>query len=520
MKNCSSAILFQEGCVLQRRKPITVWGSGKDGMAVHVELGENHADSVVQNGLWECVLKPMEAARGLTLRIVCGDEEEIIQNVSVGEVWVAGGQSNMAFSLRYDADWEETKKLSPNSDIHMFNVPRLAYPGQEKDISDSGYWFQERDSAWEFFSAPAYAFARKLWPQIKVPIGIIGCNWGGASASVWVDRRYLEKEPLNVYLQEYESAVSGKDPEELKRLEEISFRAEETEERKKAMDEVLYGCSLKDQEEWMKKPAASLPPSPMGPYNVGRPGGLYHMMLKKICPYSVQGVLWYHGESDAAHDGIYDQLLQAVIRCFRDSFRQELPFLIVQLAPFGRWLWCRGDKFPQIRRCQELVSKTVPGVYLTSIMDLGMYGDLHPKRKMEIGRRLALLAMGKIYEKDILCECPAFRNARRTPEGIEILFEHTGSGLWEAPCEPEKEDEALKPSALTGPTDMRLGFVVSSREKTLSIRHIELLGDKILLGVDPLPTEECQVSFAEVPYMKVRIYNSAGLPVKPFRCRV
>ena len=518
MEKWNPCMLFQKNCVLQQKKPVAVWGEGPEEAEVCVEIGQNRAHGRVKDGRWECVLAPMDAARGLCMRIRCGEEETVIENVSVGEVWIAGGQSNMAFSLCYDADWETTKKLSVNPDIHMFNVPRLAYPGHEKDISDSGYWFGEGEDAWQAFSAPAYAFARTIQPMLGVPVGIIGCNWGGASASTWVEETYMQQAPLDVYLKEYEAATAGRDPEELKRLEEISYRAEETPARKALMDEVLYGCSLKEQEEWKKKPASVLPPSPMGPYSVGRPGGLYHMMLQKICPCAARGVLWYHGESDAAHATIYDRLLQAVIRCFRDSFRQELPFLLVQLAPFGRWLGCRGEQFPQLRRCQERASREVEGVYMTSIMDLGMYEDLHPKRKMEVGRRLALLAMGKIYGGELLCECPELLDACRVAEGVELIFANTGEGLWEKAAEPEAEEEAQKPSVLTGPAEMKLGFVVTCREKEIPIAQVVLLKDRILLRMDSLPKEECSVAFAEVPYIRVSIYNSAGLPVKPFHC--
>lgn len=520
MEACRPGILFQNGCVLQRHMPVIIWGEGRDKETVTVELGGHKASCVAADGKWECELPAMEAGRGLTLRICCGDEERRITDVSVGEVWLAGGQSNMAYALRYEAAWEETKKLLPDPDIHMFNVPRLAFPEQKKDTPDSGFWFQEQDAAWEFFSAPAYAFARSLRPQLDVPVGIIGCNWGGASASVWVPRKYLEHEPLNVYLKEYEEAVAGQDLEELKRKELLFYQAEASKEREQAMDEALYGLSLRGQEEWKKKPAARLPENPMGPYNVGRPGGLYRSMLERVIPYTMRGVLWYHGESDAAHAGIYDRLFEAVIRSFRDAFRRELPFLFVQLAPFGRWLWCNGLRFPQLRECQERVSRTVDGAYMTSIMDLGMYEDLHPKRKMEVGERLALLAMGKIYGGDVLCDCPSFQEARRTPEGIRITFDHTGEGLWQKEAEEEAEEEARQPSALTGPAEMKEGFLLCCQGKNLPVRQVVLCGDAVLLQTDEPLEEACRVSFAEVGYVRVRIFNSAGLPLKPFHCIV
>lgn len=281
---------------------------------------------------------------------------------------------------------------------------------------------------------------------------------------------------------------------------------------------VMYGIGLEEQKEWMKRPAG--PENPMGPYNVGRPGGLYHQMLEKIIPFSARGVLWYQGESDEGHAEIYDRLFTAMIRCWRKSFGQELPFLYVQLAPYGWWLGGTGEKYPELRRRQEMVGESVPGAYMASIMDLGMYEDIHPKHKKEVGERLALLARGKVYGEPVLCEPPALIGAERTQEGIALHFANTGIGLWEMEVQPENEAEAERPSPLTGPEQMKDGFVVSQEGRLLEIREIDLREDTMVLRTEPLSDAKCQVSFAWVPYIRVRFYNSADLPMKPFMCEV
>ncbi len=519
MENFRPAILFQDGCVLQRRKPITVWGAGPEGEQVAVSLAGKRTCCVVRDGRWECILPAMEADRGLEMTLSCGEEEYRVRDVSVGEVWIAGGQSNMEYFLRYDSRWEDTQSLPVNGDIRMFNVPRLTYPEQPKDVSDSGYWFREGERAWETFSAPGYAFAREIQPVLGVPVGIIGCNWGGTSASTWMDERYMEEEPLNVYLKDYEEAVAGKDPEELIRLEKEAYAVEDDPERQRAWAGVMIGIDLKEQEEWIARSAGEAE-NPVGPYHTARPGRLYHQMLEKIIPYGMQGVLWYQGESDENHAEIYDKLFSAMIRCFRDSFGQELPFVFVQLAPFGRWLEASGEKYPELRRRQEAVSKTVPGVHMVSIMDLGMYEDIHPKQKMEVGERLALLARGKVYGENLLCESPEVMGGKRTQEGIRLSFANTGDGLWESKEEPEAEEEAAVPSVLTGPEEMNEGFVIIQGGVRVPVDEVVLDGNEILLRASGLKDAPCQVSFAQVPYIKVRIFNSADLPMKPFSCEV
>ena len=189
-----------------------------------------------------------------------------------------------------------------------------------------------------------------------------------------------------------------------------------------------------------------------------------------------------------------------MIGCWRESFCQDLPFLFVQLAPYGTWLGGTGEKYPELRRRQEMVSRRVPGAYMTSVMDLGMYEDIHPKHKKEVGERLALLARGKVYKEELLCEPPALLGAERKGKKIILHFAHAGVGLWRKEKTPEAEPEAELPSPLTGPREMKDGFLV--------------------LHVPSLSEEKCAVSFAQVPYIRVRIYNSADLPMKPFYCEL
>ncbi len=533
MKHCQPAILFCDGCVLQRQKPIVVFGTGTENETVVVRLDGNEVSCVVKDGKWECELPPMEAAQGLSLSISCAGEEQVISNVSIGEVWIAAGQSNMEFNLRYDSQWEKIKELPGDARIHMFNVPRLIFDGQEemKDVSDSGYWFEEGDKAWPLFSTIGYVFAREILKVLDVPVGIIGCNWGGTSASVWIDETKLEKEPVNVYLREYEDAVRGKDTEKLIRQEIIAARDHDSPERRKEWTKVMYGLSLEEQEAWVLRQNEDPPPeNPVGPYSTSCPGRLYHRMLELVIPYEVRGVLWYQGETDDVHAEIYDVLFTEMIRCWRESFRQDLPFLFVQLAPFGRWLDCKGTRYPVVRDRQDLVERTVPGTYMVSIMDLGMYEDIHPKKKAEIGRRLALLARNKVYgEEELLCSPPSIRSAKKEGDCIVLSFDQTGDGLIKRELLPEKETEASIPSELTGPAEQKEGFLLKYDGKPLHIDKVEILKDTILIFSDELEKAMeqkdtgdhlCELSFACVPYICVSIYNSSGFSMKPFRCIV
>lgn len=117
-----------------------------------------------------------------------------------------------------------------------------------------------------------------------------------------------------------------------------AFALEDSKEHREEWAKVMYGFSLKEQKEWQEKQEEA-PENPMGPYNVGRPGGLYHQMLETIIPCGARGVLWYQGESDEGHADIYDRLFEAMIGCWRESFCQELPCFV---CPAGSLRYLAG----------------------------------------------------------------------------------------------------------------------------------------------------------------------------------
>lgn len=139
-------------------------------------------------GKWEVILPPLQAAESAEM-VISGENSRIcLKDVAVGEVWVAGGQSNMEFYMRYEKHMEEEKTVCTNPRIRMFDIPEVSYDGQAEDFdySQMGFWRKADRENLEYFSAAAYYFAKELENKLKVPIGIIGCNWGGTSASVWM----------------------------------------------------------------------------------------------------------------------------------------------------------------------------------------------------------------------------------------------------------------------------------------------------------------------------------------------
>ncbi len=512
MNLLTTAPIFQSNMVLQREKPIIIWGNAPARCHITVCLqtptGTVSAEALSKQeisaatGRWQCIMPPQTACENATLTINCEHPEcetITLNHISIGDVWLAGGQSNMEFFLRYDKDWDTVKNYEKNPKIHMYNVPQICFAGQQRDTTGYGVWLEEGETGFDTFSAPGYSFARNIQPHIDVPIGIIGCNWGGSTAAAWLDESCLKEEPLAIYLREYETALKEYTPEEMTRISLEGWAFETSPKHVEEFMPLLYGRDRAWQENYMKEHAND-PVIPMGPYNINRPGGLYHQMLEPLIPFAIKGALWYQGETDAGHADMYDKLMTTMITFWRNKWNDQFPFLFVQLAPFGVWLDCDSKGYTIVRAKQELVSKTVAGTAMVSIMDIGSYYDIHPKQKMEVGRRLALLARGKVYGENILCESPEFLNAVRDTghkNTITVSFANCGS--------------------LTCSDQEITGFVLIQQGKEIPIDSVTIDGTHIILKADALTDAPYTIQFAWADYITVNLYNEAGLPVKPFR---
>lgn len=177
--------LFSDGMVLQRERPIRVWGWAGPGQGVEVSLGDQAVRSTSdKSGRWEVLLPPVEAGGPWTLT-VRGATTLTVKDVLVGDVWLASGQSNMEWTLGsgvVDQDQEIAAARFPR--IRFFVVPRTARPEPAAD-TESGEWRPVTPETAEHVTAVGYFFARELHREVGVPIGIVSSAWGGTPAQAW-----------------------------------------------------------------------------------------------------------------------------------------------------------------------------------------------------------------------------------------------------------------------------------------------------------------------------------------------
>lgn len=500
--------LFSDYMIIQRNKEWKIWGQGKNGNGVQVQILGIKKIAEIRDNRWMIVMPALDACSETEIIITSGDEEIFIRNVAIGEVWLAGGQSNMEFALLYDANGSKEMEINHNPDIRLFDYPEVSYEGQleEGDYSKFGFWRTCNKDEMGYFSAVGYYFAKELESDLKVPIGIISCNWGGTRAAAWIKEEYLEEKGVNEWVIDYQKGLESLD---LKAYEKCLMENPHLLRNNHLEDSftkyMMPERTLQEQQKILRQGEEEREKYPLlhviGPKSPYRPSGLYHSMLEHILPYTIRGFIFYQGESDDEKSEIYHKVLAKLIQCWRDAWQEELPFLMVQLAPFRKWLESTGEKYPILREKQQQVADTIEEVYIASIMDSGMEWDIHPKNKEPVGKRLALLARSKVYGEKILCEAPYGSKAILSKNNIIIEMENIGEGL-----------------DVLGETI--LGFEVLYNGKSLNEIQAKIEHNNIVLYGEFENKGEYTIRFAYVDYIKVNLYNSAGLPARPFILKI
>ncbi|QUL53453.1 hypothetical protein KDC22_24125 [Paenibacillus tritici] len=496
--------VFSDHMILQRRKPIRIWGYCNVDDKIRVKLGAKEVVAIIEQGCWTANLPPMEATANAELIVLSSSGEQIrVRDVAIGEVWIAGGQSNMEFRLKYDAEADKVLTVANHTDIRYFETPKVSFDDEiDEDINPFGKWRTCSPVNAADFSAVAYYFALRLFENLQIPVGIITCTWSGTSAAAWLSEEYLNRDTgLNIYLQEYQEAIKDLNLEEYERQVKLCRQLYLLPSIVAALDRMNAGTATEDIYTTLAPLLGSPYIKQLGPKHYNRPNGLYHTMVKEIAGYTAQGVIWYQGEADAPKAFLYDKLFTALIECWRETWEDELPFLFVQLAPF-RDVESNGEGFPYIRDQQEKVSKNVQKTYMASIMDMGMEFDVHPKRKRPVGERLALLALGKVYGQNIFCEAPEVDQVMKEGNCIRITFHHAGERL------------VVHGDKLNG-----LQVIAGQRpvQYTTEVKGNNLF---IILNKQVTDLETINIRFACSDYEEVNLYNSANLPAKPFKITI
>ena len=500
------ASIFQSGMVLQREKVGCIWGVTEPDEKVTLDiLGQHIEEQADSEGKFYIEYKPLKATKSAEVIVRSGDDAVILENVAVGEVWIAGGQSNMEFHMRYEKNLKEIKPNCNNSHIRFFDVPEVAYDGQLEafDYSEMGKWRKATPEDIEYFTAVGYYFAADLQKDLDVPVGIIGCNWGGTVAASWMNPETVRKCGKE-WMDEYEDFAANADLSDYYKRQNQSIINDRGNLFRDPFSEFIMPKTPSSEEiaEFFAGMGDFEPPAADEPLPFNIPGALYEHMVKTIAPISARGVLWYQGESDdeSGRAHLYENMLTGMIADWRKLFKDDsLAFIIVQLPGFESWLQSKNNRYDLIRKAQQGVTKKVSNTYLCSASDMGEQFDIHPKNKKPIGERMALLAKGHVYGEDVLCDAPEVEKAEVKDGNIEISFSNVGEGL-----------------VLEGDEINSLNILNEQGSKINDFRY-EIAGDKLKLTLKIDETNKpVKIEFAQEKFYVVNLYNSSRIPAIPF----
>lgn len=490
------ANIFSDNMVLQRNKPVRFFGTCPEDcrfVKVSVSPLSVSAEAVIKDGKWEAVLPPMPACDCCLVQVMSGNRCHFFNNVAIGEVWLAGGQSNMEYELQNEKNGKEELEVCEKENVRFYYTPKTAM------VDDELFRAEERAS-WQTasaknsgnWSAVGYYFAKELSRKLGCTVGVIGCNWGGTSASAWIPREAIEtKESLLPYLEAYDKATAGKTDEEMIR----EYREYQEYDRQ---------WFIRSQEVYAEKPDAEWEevcaicgenryPGPINIANPMRPCGLYDTMVSRVCPYTLKGVLWYQGESDDHRPDTYGDLLTALIGCWREKWHDgSMPFMVVQLPMHRYKNDADNGSWAKIRQAQREVSEQLKNVGLAVAIDCGEFNNIHPIEKRRVAHRLYIAALEKTYGID----CPG-----------EHYPELTG-------CNKTDGKLVLKFSRNLIPAEKPEGFMLRIGGENVPA-YPEISGNTAVFDVDPDSVSE--VSYLWTNYCRVDLFGENGLPVPPVR---
>lgn len=464
--------VLSSNMVLQRDKPVAIWGFASPGENVSVMFAGQVKTSISgEGGKWVVSLDPLKASfEPREMRISTAYSDTVLKNILVGEVWLCGGQSNMEYPMRREIkkyaapgrglDYSQIEwKNGGGKKIRLMQVEKV---NSLPDCTSKG-WVECSDSTLAPFSAVGYFFGKNIQEELDVPVGLISSNWGGSRIERWTPASAYENSPV--------------------------FAAEAAEK-------------------------------PVKINNIDA-GLHFNSMIAPLGPFTLRGFIWYQGESNAMiHDKRYVEETQLMLDSWRAVFNNpDAPLYFVQIAPY--YYSKRKDKLAHTPETMaefcELQTKclSIPKTGQTIVTDLvDNPADIHPSYKWEVGRRLSLLALSGTYGKnDLIYSGPVFKSMNLKKNTVIVDFNHIGTGLTAGKRNSETNFfEAISDKKLNW-------FEIAGEEGIYYPAYAVISGNKVLIKSDKVKKPK-HIRFAWNELAMPDFYNKEGLPATPFRMSV
>ena len=406
---------------------------------------------------------PKEVPEGpYDIQIQTEHEELKIKDILFGDVYLASGQSNMAFEL---------KNVRGGDSLIQMNAPKVRLFKNNNFVQTnptswdlntlekinkldffSGNWTLPTQENKANFSAIAYAFALQVSSRTNIPIGIVELDVPGSNTESWIDRTTLEQNNLLAsYIHSWRKS-----------------------------DFIQDFCRNRSDQN-LALSSAKYQRHPYEPaYNFE--AGISHWLHTQFT-----AVLWYQGESNAHNIELHELLFKTLVSSWRQNFKQDLPFYYVQLSSIERPSW------PRFRDSQRKLNTELENTYMAVSSDVGDLSDVHPKNKIIIGNRLANLALAHEYKFKINADYPTFDHYTIKNNMIKVYF---------------KNCKSLK----TNNNQPLQGFTMID-EKGYTLQPGKISIQKNCVSID-LPSDKIitEIRYAYSPYSTANLQNEAEVP--------
>lgn len=436
------ASIFTNNMVLQQNTEVAIWGTDLPNttIAIKANWGEKKNIKTASNGKWKVFLKTSNAGGPYTIEIK-GTKIVSLTNILLGEVWLCAGQSNMEMPIKGFAGQpingsNEALLKSKNSKIRLFNVKRSFSETPQDTVH--GIWEEANPISVSNFSAVAYFYGKILHENLQIPIGLINSSFGGTRVEAWTDETALKAKQLELGIQEKKIITLDKNS----------------------------------------------------------PSALYNAMIFPLIPYTINGVIWYQGESNRANAIHYEALFKNMIYDWREKWNlADMPFYFVQIAPFE---YNKEQEGAFLREAQLNTYLSTKNTGMAVTLDIGNATFIHPPEKEMVSKRLALWALSKNYGyKGVKFSGPIYKSISIDQDKITVLFNEAEGGVTSFGKE------------LTN-------FIVAGEDKIFYPAKATIDRGKLTVFSDKVKNPVA-VRYGWENYFTGNLYNLFGLPASSFR---
>lgn len=482
--------IFGHDMVLQQGQPVPVWGWAAPKENVTVEFaGQKKLTTAKADGTWSLKLDALKASDQPAVFKVTGANSLALTNVVVGEVWFCSGQSNMEWVMRNVDNAELERAHAKYPMIRHFKAPKNFKPAPESDINAN--WEVTTPEGISDESAVAFFFGRRLHQELKVPVGLINCSWGGTRIEPWTPPCGFANLPE---LAGIKDRVDTADPTS-------DLHKKVLGDYVSAVQAWIADAQAKTAAGQPLAAAPAFPPNLTFPTEQGKhqePTVLFNGMVAGLVPFAIRGAIWYQGCSNNGEGMLYLEKTKALVNGWRKVWGQgDFPYYLVQLAPYT--YGGNSKALPGIWEAQAAVPAAIPNTGYTVINDIGTLKNIHPTNKQDVGLRMANQALNRTYGlKNILWSGPAYKAFAIEGAKMRVSFDNA-KGLRTRDGKAPTWFELCGPDGLYKTADAAID------------------GETVVLSAAGV-TAPMALRFAWDQTAEPNLVNGLGLPTGAFRC--